>query len=215
MSADEVSFRRALPSQAEAARGLIVRSMGHWDHPPGYLEEAAKLSNLSAEDLRRDDAWMVLVDDAVVGFYRLTRADDSAEIEEFHLEPSVIGRGIGRRMFDHATERAGTSGARWLVWSTDAHSLGFYLRMGGEITGTEPSGIDGEEPLTCMRLQLQAARSARTSSSLRRRIGLAPRARIPPGGPCHESTGGQVTPPSSGQRRDRWNPGTGWCARAW
>lgn len=165
MSADEVSFRRALPSEAEAARELILRSMGHWDHPPGYLEEAARLSTLSAEDLRRDDAWMVLVDDAVAGFYRLSRADDSAEIEEFHLEPSVIGRGIGRRMFDHAAERAGASGARWLVWSTDAHSLGFYLRMGGEITGTEPSGIDGDEPLTRMRLQLHAARSARTSSS--------------------------------------------------
>ena len=62
MSADAVSFRRALPSQAEAARALILRSMGRWDHPPGYLEEAARLSNLSAEDLRRDDAWMVLVD---------------------------------------------------------------------------------------------------------------------------------------------------------
>jgi hypothetical protein len=70
MSADAVSFRRALPSEAEAARELILRSMGHWDHPAGYLEEAAKLSNLSAQNLRRDDAWMVLVDDAVAGFCR-------------------------------------------------------------------------------------------------------------------------------------------------
>ena len=158
MSAEAVAFRRALPSEADAARDLILRSMGHWDHPPGYLEEAAGLSSLSAEDLRRDDAWMVLVDGAVAGFYRLSRARESAEIEEFHLEPSVIGRGIGRRMFDHAAERARAAGARWLVWSTDANSLGFYLRMGGEITGTEPSGIAGDEPLTCMRLELGSPR---------------------------------------------------------
>ena len=49
-------------------------------------------------------------------------------------------------------------GARWLVWSTDANALGFYLRMGGEITGTEPSGIAGDERLTSMRLELRPSR---------------------------------------------------------
>ena len=154
-SADAVSFRRALPSEAGATRDLIVRSMGHWNHAPGYLEEARELISLSADDLRRDDAWVVQVDGAVAGFYRLSRTDESAEIEEFHLEPPMIGRGIGRRMFEHASERARDMGARWLVWSTDANSLGFYLRMGGEITGTEPSQIEGDEPLTCMRLDLR------------------------------------------------------------
>lgn len=157
-SADAVSFRRARTSEAAALRDLIVRSMGHWDQPPGYLEEARELMSLSAEDLRRDDAWVVLVDGAVAGFYRLSRTDESAEIEEFHLEPPMIGRGIGRRMFEHASERARDLGARWLVWSTDANALGFYLRMGGEITGTEPSGIAGDERLTSMRLELRPSR---------------------------------------------------------
>lgn len=147
-----VSFRRALPAEAGSLRDLIVRSMGHWDHPPGYLVEARRLMSLSAQDLRRDAAWVVLIDRAVVGFYRLSLTDDRAEIEEFHLEPPIIGRGIGRRMFRHAVAHARAAGARWLVWSTDANALGFYLRMGGEITGTTPSGIAGEEPLTCMRL---------------------------------------------------------------
>jgi hypothetical protein len=58
-------------------------------------------------------------------------------------------------MFEHATGRARAGGGRWLVWSTDANALGFYEHMGGEITGSEPSGIDGDEPLTCMRLDLR------------------------------------------------------------
>jgi hypothetical protein len=45
-------------------------------------------------------------------------------------------------------------GARWLTWTTEANTLGFYLHMGGEITGTEPSGIEGEEPMTAMRMDL-------------------------------------------------------------
>jgi GNAT superfamily N-acetyltransferase len=149
-----VSFRRALASEAGGLRDLIVRSMGHWDHPAGYLVEARRLMSLSAEDLRRDEAWVVLVDGAVAGFYRLSRAEGGLEIEEFHLEPHVIGHGIGGRMFRHAAERARTTGARWLVWSTDHNALGFYLRMGGEVTGTTPSGVANDEPLTCMRLDL-------------------------------------------------------------
>lgn len=150
-----ISFRRAQASEARALRDLIVRSMRYWDHPPGYLAEARRLMSLSAEDLRRDEAWVLLVDEAVAGFYRLSRAGETAEIEEFHLEPPMIGRGIGRRMFEDAAERARAGGARWLVWSTDSNAFGFYLRMGGEITGTTPSGIAGEEPLTCMRLDLR------------------------------------------------------------
>ena len=153
----DVSFRRARPDEAGAIRELIVRSMGHWDHPPEYLEEARELMGLSGEDLERDEAWMVLADGRVSGFYRLSRAETSAaEIEEFHLEPPMIGRGIGKRMFEHASERARAIGTRWLVWSTDANALGFYVRMGGEITGTEPSGIEGEQPLTAMHLDLEA-----------------------------------------------------------
>jgi GNAT superfamily N-acetyltransferase len=138
-----ISFRPARPSEVEYLRALVVRSMGHWAHPSGYLVEARQLMSLSAEDMRRDEAWVAVVDGAVAGFYRLSRADECAEIEEFHLEPPMIGRGIGRPMFQHATERARAVGARWLVWSTDTNALGFYLRMGGEITGTTPSGIAG------------------------------------------------------------------------
>jgi GNAT superfamily N-acetyltransferase len=131
--------------------------MGHWDHPPGYLEAARELMDLSGEDLVRDEAWTVLVDGAVAGFYRLSRDDAAAaEIEEFHLEPPMIGRGIGRRMFEHARDRAREMAVRELVWSTDANARAFYLRMGGEITGTTPSGVEGDEPLTSMRLIITA-----------------------------------------------------------
>lgn len=150
-----VTFRRARGSEVAAIRELIVRSMGHWARPPGYLEAARELMSLSAEDLERDEAWVVEADGVVAGFYRLSRDGEAAEIEEFHLEPAWIGRGIGRRMLEHAVPRARAMGARWLTWTTEANTLGFYRHMGGELTGTEPSGIEGEEPLTAMQLDLR------------------------------------------------------------
>lgn len=150
-----VSFRRAEASEAGAIRELIVRSMGHWEHEPAYLQEARELMSLSADDLQRDEAWVAMVDGDVVGFYRLSRGGESAAIEEFHLEPAWIGCGIGRVMFEHAVPQGRSIGARWLTWTTEANALGFYVHMGGEVTGTEPSGIEGAEPMTCMRLDLR------------------------------------------------------------
>lgn len=152
-----ITFRRAHSGEAEAVREIVTRSMAHWDRSPAYLAQARELMSLSAEDLERDESWLVLAGAAVAGFYRISRVGAAvAEIEEFHLEPPMIGRGVGRRMFEHACEQARQMGARELIWSTDGHALGFYLRMGGQVTGTEPSGIAGDEPLTAMRLQLDA-----------------------------------------------------------
>ena len=131
--------------------------MTHWGHPLTYLEQARDLMSLSAEDLERDEAWVLLVEGAVAGFYRLSHQGDSAEIKEFHLEPRRIGHGLGRRMFEHAVARARQIGARWLTWTTDRNALGFYLRMGAKVTGTEPSSIADDEPLTCMRFDLSAS----------------------------------------------------------
>jgi GNAT superfamily N-acetyltransferase len=149
-----VSFRQARPSEVDDLRALVVRSMGYWSRPPEYLAAARELMSLSPRDLRRDDAWVALVNGEVAGFYRISRTEGAAEIEEFHVEPRLIGRGVGRAMFEHAVHRAQRANARWLTWSTDGNALGFYIAMGGVVTGSVPSGIDGDEPLTSMRLDL-------------------------------------------------------------
>jgi GNAT superfamily N-acetyltransferase len=150
----DLILRRALPSEADAARQLIGRSMAVWDKPAGHLHEAIGLMSLSAADIERDEAWVLDDGERMVGFLRISLAGREAEIEELHLEPEWIGRGLGRRLFEHGVERARARDARRLIWSTDRYALGFYLAMGGVITGSEPSGIEGDEPLTTMELRL-------------------------------------------------------------
>ena len=87
-------------------------------------------------------------------FYRLSLAGESAEIEELHLEPDRIGHGFGRMLFEHAVRRAKERGVTLLEWSCDTYALGFYLAMGGQVRGTTPSGIAGDELLTEMALRI-------------------------------------------------------------
>ena len=147
-------FRRARAQDADAARALIVRSMAHWPHTPEYLAEAADLMSLDAAEIERDEAWVLEDEGSIIGFYRVSIEGSRGEIEELHLEPAVIGRGFGRAMFEHCVTRAKVRGVRHLVWSCDDNALGFYLTLGGQVVGTQPSGIAGDEPLTLMELRL-------------------------------------------------------------
>ena len=143
-----------MAEDVDSIRELIARSMGHWPRDAAYLAQAVELMSLDADDLERDEAWILENEASAIGFYRLSIAGNAAEIEEFHLEPHRIGHGYGRAMFDHAVSRATDRGVTRLEWSCDAYALGFYLAMGGQVTGSTPSGIAGDEPLTEMALRI-------------------------------------------------------------
>jgi GNAT superfamily N-acetyltransferase len=150
----EPQFRRANAADVDAVRALITRSMGHWPRDAAYLAQAVELMSLDADDLERDEAWILEDGGDAIGFYRISIAGDSAEIEEFHLEPNRIGHGFGRTLFEHAVRRVKERGVSRLEWSCDEFALGFYLAMGGQITGSIPSGVTGDEPLTEMALRI-------------------------------------------------------------
>ena len=150
-------IRRARPDEVEIVRSLIVESMGHWDRSPAYLAEAAELMSLDADDLARDEAFVLSVGSEVAALSRVRVTDHVAEIEELHVRPRWIGQGFGRALFEHDVQRACQRGAAVLRWSTDPHAQGFYERMGGRVTGSEPSGIAGDDPLTLMELTLAAS----------------------------------------------------------
>ena len=154
-----------MAGDVDDVRALIARSMGHWPHDDAYLAQAVELMSLDADDLERDEAWILEDTAGAIGFYRISITGDSAEIEELHLEPDRIGHGFGRMLFEHARGRAKERGVTRLEWSCDEYALGFYLAMGGQITGSIPSGVTGDEPLTAMALVLPSSTVAEGGKS--------------------------------------------------
>jgi GNAT superfamily N-acetyltransferase len=151
-----MQIRGARGAEVDDLRRLIVESMAYWEHGPAYLAAAQELMSLDADDMARDEAFVLEVDGERAGFCRVSVNGTVAEIEEMHLRPGWIGQGYGRDLFEHAAQRAAARGAHVLRWSTERNALGFYRRMGGRVVGTEPSGIAGEEPLILMELSVAA-----------------------------------------------------------
>lgn len=66
------------------------------------------------------------------------------ELEHFWVEPSSIGRGLGRTLFDHAVATARTAGGRSLFIDSDPNAEPFYERMGAERVGWTRTDVCGE-----------------------------------------------------------------------
>lgn len=56
------------------------------------------------------------------------------------VEPDAIGRGVGRRLFEHATAAAASLGFGRLTIDADPNAEPFYVAMGATRIGATPSG---------------------------------------------------------------------------
>lgn len=159
----ETAIREALPGEARVLSDLAVRSKGHWGYSREFLDACRE--ELSVDPARLADAsyeCFVAVDgDALLGYYALSALSATEyELDALFVDPPAIGRGIGRRLLEHAIDRLASRGVATLVIQGDPHAARFYEAAGARQVGTRPSGsIQGRE-LPLYELDIEPARGA-------------------------------------------------------
>ena len=147
-------IRRARPSEADELSALAQRSKAYWGYDDAFMERARAELTIGADAIAEHDVW-VLEDEAgdVVGWHRVI-GGEAAILEDLWLEPSAIGAGHGRRLWEHAASMARASGASVMELDADPNAVGFYERMGAEVVGETPSRIVRDRTLPRMRVTL-------------------------------------------------------------
>jgi GNAT superfamily N-acetyltransferase len=157
----QVVIRPANPSEAALLTSLMQASKRHWGYPNEWLE-------LWRDQLTLTPAYIMahlvrcgcLEGGRVVGFYALESDTVRFRLVHLWLEPSFIGKGIGRRIFDHAAQTAFGLGASELRIEADPNADGFYLHLGAERVGESVSLSTGTKrviPQLRYRLRLTEA----------------------------------------------------------
>ena len=148
-----ISLRPATASDAEAVALLVDDAYRHYvdriGGKPGpmqadYARVIATRSVIVASDEGRLVAVLVT-----------NRGADDLVIENVAVHPACQGRGLGRRLLDHAEESAAAIGARSLrLWTHElmSENLALYSRRGYVEYGREPLP-DGSQ-LVLMRKEL-------------------------------------------------------------
>jgi GNAT superfamily N-acetyltransferase len=124
----EPRLRPLAADDHERVRELTFESKAHWGYDRDFVRRWAE--GLTFES--RQERWVADVDGEIVAWAGLIPpADGVAVLDDLWVDPSWIGRGLGKRLFELAADRARELGAVRLEWGAERHALGFYEKMGG------------------------------------------------------------------------------------
>lgn len=134
-------IRRARADEADALSALARRSKAHWGYDGDFLERVREAMTLYPEDVDAHEVWVLeSTFGPPIGYHRVIPGDP-AELEDLWVEPSAIGSGAGRLLFEHAVEIARSGGASALEIDADPNAVGFYERMGAVHIGETRSPL--------------------------------------------------------------------------
>ncbi|HEY0681476.1 MAG TPA: GNAT family N-acetyltransferase [Steroidobacter sp.] len=137
------TVRPARPDEARLLSDLALRSKAHWGYSAEFLAAVRNELSYRVEQIESADmSFTVLeVDGAPVGFYALKLLTATeVELDSLFVEPHFIGRGLGRKLIEHAKLAATGLGARRMIIQGDPNATAFYVAAGGVLTGTRESG---------------------------------------------------------------------------
>jgi GNAT superfamily N-acetyltransferase len=133
----------ARPAEAAALSALALRSKGYWGYDAAFLDACRDELTLSPDQAA---AARVVRDagGAVRGFHLLAPDADvhpgRGELLMLFVDPSAIGRGVGRALLEDAVRYAARRGWSTLRVESDPGAEGFYLAHGARRVGSVPSG---------------------------------------------------------------------------
>ena len=143
MSVKEIAILRAAPHQAGDLSEIARLAKAHWDYPAEWLDRWRNELTLTEAWVRENEVYAAMLGDRVVGLYALEGELPLLQLEHFWVLPDWIGRGVGRRLLEHALERARARGALTLEVDSDPNAEGYYLRLGGRRVGQLPAPMPG------------------------------------------------------------------------
>jgi len=133
---------------------LGLRAKAVWGYDATFLARCRAVMAVKAENIATRPHYVAELAGSVAGFYALEPEAAGAGLDCMFVEPDLIGRGVGRALWQHAAATARTLGHAALIVVSDPNAEGFYLKMGCRRIGTRPSEVEVSRQLPLLRFPL-------------------------------------------------------------
>jgi ribosomal protein S18 acetylase RimI-like enzyme len=155
-----MQIRRAEQGEAAALSQIAWRAKAHWGYPASWLEGWRELLTITPEFVSANETFVAVVEGEIVAFHALLEHEGRFWLEHLWVLPEQMRRGIGRKLFTHAVERALARGASSLTIEADPNAETFYRHLGAVRVGTVASEVEGrrrELPLLIFDLTIRSS----------------------------------------------------------
>lgn len=135
-----IAVRPARRGEAVSLTALCLRSKAHWGYDAEFMRLCVPSLTVSEESIAEGRV-LVAADGSgrTVGTASVGRDGDDAELALMFVEPSAIGGGTGRLLFEAAVGLARKLGYRRMTILADPNAAPFYERMGARFLRNESS----------------------------------------------------------------------------
>jgi GNAT superfamily N-acetyltransferase len=141
-TAEGIAIRPARPDEADALTELSLRSKAVWNYDAKFMAKCRGIMMVKAVNIETRPHFVAELDGAVAGFYGFEPEPDGIGLDYMFVEPRLIGRGVGRALWDHAVAQARRLGYPALIVVSDPNAEGFYAKMGARRIGARPSDLE-------------------------------------------------------------------------
>jgi GNAT superfamily N-acetyltransferase len=133
-------IRKAKTGEAESLTALCVRSKAHWGYDAEFMRLCTAALTVSEASIAAGRV-LVATDAAgrTIGTVSVDEDGDMAELALMFVDPSAIGGGAGRTLFEEAVRLARRLGYRRMAILADPNAAPFYQRMGARFVRNAPS----------------------------------------------------------------------------
>lgn len=147
-------IRPARADELPLIQDVLLRSKALWGYDEAFMAAVRDDLTLPPEYLATTHTYLCAEDNRIAGFYGLRLHGAEAELVDLFVAPEAMGRGVGRKLWEHAVALARSHRCRRLRWESDPNAESFYLRMGARRVGLRESSIVPGRALPLMALEL-------------------------------------------------------------
>jgi GNAT superfamily N-acetyltransferase len=138
----KLEIRRAEQSDALTLSSLALRSKAHWPYDDEFIRDCADDLKISESRAGSGLLFVGEINDVVIGFYGFECINAEAEMTHLFVDPSFIGKGLGKMLWHHAIDFAKSKGWQSFLIIADPYASDhFYIPMGARCVGEIPSSV--------------------------------------------------------------------------
>jgi GNAT superfamily N-acetyltransferase len=135
----EIEINQAKPEDSERLKQIAITSKSYWGYSEHLISQWAQTPLITPESIVKDRVYAACINSFIIGWYRLLIRLPVVVLEDLWVLPDYIGKGVGKKLFEHGIWQANLSGAERLELDADPNAEPFYTRMGCQVLGEKIS----------------------------------------------------------------------------
>ena len=121
---------------------LAVRSKGHWGYSQDFLNACKEELSITPGEFDNSKFHFRVMEqeNKIIGYYAVCHLDSNTyELDALFVEPTFIGKGIGKQLMDHAKALVKEIGGTKIILQAEPNAEPFYVKAGADIVGKKES----------------------------------------------------------------------------